>query len=226
MEENNVEGWPIVLVVWIDWQSQCILCEADWIHFSLEQKVEFKRGNCKSNFAIVYKSNDKYFSSKGIHDHIDVSVKASSVIQKYKKLWELHECLDKDAKKMKKLHRKVQRLIELGLSMSFDTTQQYIGDIPFKYKMEEKMKLDLDLFPTDTNVANFFSMTKPLITLNVALDETLMSTSTSNYELLTNLQVTSYMLEQFGVLSNGEWSILYKLKQWFHNMYCIICIAK
>lgn len=47
----------------------------------------------------VYKANEKYLASKGIHDHIDASVKASFVIQKCMKLHEAHECLDKAEKK-------------------------------------------------------------------------------------------------------------------------------
>lgn len=68
------------------------------------------------------------------------------------------------------LHGKVQRWIDLVLPKSFDITQQYIGNATFKNKMEEKMNFDLDLFPKDTNEANFLAFIKPLITLNVALD--------------------------------------------------------
>lgn len=76
----------------------CQLFELIWnlkVHYGKlnESITQNKNVNSREKIAnqilqTVYKGNDKYLASKGVHDRIDALVKASSIIQKCTKLWE------------------------------------------------------------------------------------------------------------------------------------------
>lgn len=167
----------------------------------------------KKILKVVYSSSDSYLASKGIKSRIDATVKTSSIIQKCQKLRETSEVMDSCGQKIMKLQEKKNNLIKLGLPKPVDTENKFIGEEAYKEIMEKKMKSDLDLLPKDTTPKSFLEFIQPFTTINSLLDETVMSSKSSKYGMLTKLELTFHSLQNIDLPSDEEWSTLQKLAQ-------------
>ena len=62
-------------------------------------------------------------------------------------------------------------------------------------------------------MVTYLDSIKPLLTLNTKLTEESKTGSNLNHELLTNLQVKQYQLEQMTIPTPEEWKLLEKVMQ-------------